>query len=775
MENSSRRNPYIIGRPINEQELFFGRKPVFRFIEDNLKQGMQAILLRGERRIGKSSLLKQIPNFVTLEEFVFVLFDLEYHNSEPLSSVLQSLATDIIGCLNSLKLDSNQIKLPTIADLEKNINIFNEQFLHQVYKALGSKKLALLLDEFDISTTGNSDSAFETFFSHLSSIINLQEKFFIIVCLGRQSSDMPKLLSLFKEAPSKKIDLLDNEDAKALITQPAKGVLEYSEDAIQAILNLSGGHPYFIQIICFTLFGQARNTENWNVTYEDVESVIDKAIESAEGGLSWLWDGLSIPEKVVISAMSEAQEKRTSEEPFKLLKNHGIQRTKTLKKAENQLAKKGFWNEKKRKVKFELFRMWVVQRHPVYKEVGNLEEIQQPQIKSIYEEATRLYQENNKQKARELYTQILDFNPNNSSSLLALAEGDLEVENFDKAVERYTRAYKINPLHNKEKLLQTREKYAQKLITEGDLEGAKEQYQEVLKIETERLSTKHKLKVVEALLIDGKSHQTIILDNSQESALSLNPTNTKIVYLNSKLTFANSSFLVQKSFILSTIAAILAIASITGVVIYGQSTPCSAGENRELAIFCTADAPINISRGERTLFPTISNTNRNKGIDAYKQGNYSQATKLFAKAVVDGRNDPEVLIYKNNALARDKGSWITLAVVVPMDNADKAQEILRGVAQAQNQFNYNNGLNSKLLEIAIANDGNQNKEQEAGINSQELDKKVVQEKVKKLAQELVKDQEILGVIGHDSSDAMKVAINEYEKAQLAIPPVAAYF
>jgi AAA+ ATPase superfamily predicted ATPase len=105
MENSSRRNPYIIGRPINEQELFFGRKPVFRFIEDNLKQGMQAILLRGERRIGKSSLLKQIPNFVTLEEFVFVLFDLEYHNSEPLSSVLQSLATDIIGCLNSLKLD----------------------------------------------------------------------------------------------------------------------------------------------------------------------------------------------------------------------------------------------------------------------------------------------------------------------------------------------------------------------------------------------------------------------------------------------------------------------------------------------------------------------------------------------------------------------------------------------------------------------------------------------------------------------------------------------
>ncbi|MFM5888886.1 MAG: ABC transporter substrate-binding protein, partial [Dolichospermum sp.] len=37
-----------------------------------------------------------------------------------------------------------------------------------------------------------------------------------------------------------------------------------------------------------------------------------------------------------------------------------------------------------------------------------------------------------------------------------------------------------------------------------------------------------------------------------------------------------------------------------------------------------------------------------------------------------------------------------------------------------------------------------------------------------VAQQLVKDTSILGIIGHNSSDATKEALPEYEKAQLPI-------
>ncbi|MFM6371830.1 MAG: ABC transporter substrate-binding protein, partial [Dolichospermum sp.] len=110
----------------------------------------------------------------------------------------------------------------------------------------------------------------------------------------------------------------------------------------------------------------------------------------------------------------------------------------------------------------------------------------------------------------------------------------------------------------------------------------------------------------------------------------------------------------------------------------------------------------------------------------------------------------EVVIYYNNALARKAGSPFTLAVVVPIGtNSSDAQEILRGVAQAQNQFHDKKGFNGRLLEIVIANDDNKKQAQQ-------------------VAQKLVKDTSILGIIGHNSSDATKEALPEYEKAQLPI-------
>jgi branched-chain amino acid transport system substrate-binding protein len=176
---------------------------------------------------------------------------------------------------------------------------------------------------------------------------------------------------------------------------------------------------------------------------------------------------------------------------------------------------------------------------------------------------------------------------------------------------------------------------------------------------------------------------------------------------------------------------------------------CPTGERKELGVLCVADNS-RISRGNSTFFPEINNIPRDKGIQAFQQGNYQEATTLFQQAVNANRYDPEVLIYYNNSLARQQGSPFTLAVVVSLDkNKTTPVEVLRGVAQAQDQFNRNKGLNRRLLEIVIANDSNK-------------------EKAKEVAQELTKDSSIIGVIGHNSSEATRLALPEYEKAKLAL-------
>ncbi|MFM6347837.1 MAG: tetratricopeptide repeat protein, partial [Dolichospermum sp.] len=105
-----------------------------------------------------------------------------------------------------------------------------------------------------------------------------------------------------------------------------------------------------------------------------------------------------------------------------------------------------------------------------------------------------------------------------------------------------------------------------------------------------------------------------------------------------------------------TFVALTTVVSVFGFGIYQQlSRTCPPGEKKELGVFCVVDNS-KISRGERTLFPNKNNPSRDQGIAALKNGNYQEAAKLFQQAIKANQNDPEVVIYYNNARARQQGS-----------------------------------------------------------------------------------------------------------------------
>jgi ABC-type branched-subunit amino acid transport system substrate-binding protein len=158
-----------------------------------------------------------------------------------------------------------------------------------------------------------------------------------------------------------------------------------------------------------------------------------------------------------------------------------------------------------------------------------------------------------------------------------------------------------------------------------------------------------------------------------------------------------------------------------------------------------------ITSGEKKAFLSSSNFHLDLGTEYFKKGDYKQAIKLFQQAIEGDPTDPVPYIYLNNAKARLKGEPLKLAVVVSIDYYEHAaKEILKGVADAQTQFNNNGGKNGRLIEIVIANDGNQ------------------PPVAKKVAEDLVDDKKILGIIGHHASESSKKALPIYQKKQLAI-------
>ncbi len=174
-------------------------------------------------------------------------------------------------------------------------------------------------------------------------------------------------------------------------------------------------------------------------------------------------------------------------------------------------------------------------------------------------------------------------------------------------------------------------------------------------------------------------------------------------------------------------------------------TPEATGLRQDLYAW----QPDRFTWGQQTFFSGDANVPRDEGIESFRAGDYAAAASSFDRAVSGNRNDPEVLIFHNNARAQQQGSPYTLAVVVPVEGRSKsAEEMLRGVAQAQNQFNEAGGLDGRLLEIVVANDGND------------------AENAVRVAEEIAADDSVLGVIGHNSSDASRAALEVYERAGL---------
>ncbi|MBW4487446.1 MAG: ABC transporter substrate-binding protein [Trichocoleus desertorum ATA4-8-CV12] len=156
-----------------------------------------------------------------------------------------------------------------------------------------------------------------------------------------------------------------------------------------------------------------------------------------------------------------------------------------------------------------------------------------------------------------------------------------------------------------------------------------------------------------------------------------------------------------------------------------------------------------ISLGDNLLVEADATPEKRAGIAAFAKGDFEGAIAQFEASLQKRQNDPETLIYWNNA--RSGKSALRIAVSVPIgSNLNVAQEMLRGVAQAQDEVNQNGGINGVPLQVEIVNDEND------------------PEIVKQVATELVKDQRILAVVGHNASNASLVAAPIYQQGQLVM-------
>ena len=281
-----RYNPYIVGSWVDRAEMFFGRDGEMCQIRRQLGDGDQTnvILLEGNRRTGKTSILKQLEKVDALSGWIPVYCSLQGVNVAA-ADVFRLLARKTYEKLADAGIEtwtwlSDQPKPDSRKDLlDTMMLVFSdghpyetlEVYLAAATEAAEPKGILLMLDEFD-KLQASSPQVPE----NIRHLLQHQPGLGAIIT---GSHPLKRLREeywspLFGFGYRIEVSALPPNEARRLVTEPVEGRLHYLDQACERILGLCAYHPFLIQSLCHEVFEQAATGEDQTITLDTVERAV---------------------------------------------------------------------------------------------------------------------------------------------------------------------------------------------------------------------------------------------------------------------------------------------------------------------------------------------------------------------------------------------------------------------------------------------------------------------------------------------------------------------
>lgn len=290
-----RSNPY--GPTIAQGLRFYGREVECQRISAHLHNQSQntAILLWGQKRIGKTSLVLRLEEQLR-GDFLPVYIDVQGLKDGSTTQFLHQLMISISRVLKENTLDSTpEISVPALNRLRKDPLPYFDTFMALVQEATHKHPLVVILDEFQCLCSLHEETvARPAIFSRLRSYSQHGSGIRFILSGGGLLSQLTgqcDITSLFNIAHDEKLGCLEADAAHQLIKGGLAKVGRIVEYAIQLLLDLTGGHPFYLQLLCSMLYDYALENETM-ITFHAASQCIRAWLDKADASrFQHLWEG----------------------------------------------------------------------------------------------------------------------------------------------------------------------------------------------------------------------------------------------------------------------------------------------------------------------------------------------------------------------------------------------------------------------------------------------------------------------------------------------------
>ncbi len=363
-------NPYVAGDPV-EGNLFVGRGEVIKQLEELwlMRNQLQSVVLYGHRRMGKTSILKNLSNSLGNNiQVVYVNLLNLGAVSEGAGEVLITLSDAISHQLSINPPDDEALLRLPYPTFRRFIQTINQ-------KLKGDQGLIIALDEFErIEELIRANQLSSDFLGFLRGLLQEHPKIAFAFAGLHTLEEMTEdyFNPLFASILPIRIGFFTIGETRELLANPAEDfTLDYTPETLNEIYRLTAGQPYLTQLIGFQLVrhynhqvfeqGQERSSI---FTPEDLTAVIHRSGFFAKGRyyFTGVWNQAAQDtpgQQAILKVLAEDTEGRTVSE---IRRKSGLAveaiapALTTLKRHDVVSETEGKW-----KIIVPLFRQWVLE------------------------------------------------------------------------------------------------------------------------------------------------------------------------------------------------------------------------------------------------------------------------------------------------------------------------------------------------------------------------------------------------------------------------------
>jgi hypothetical protein len=301
-------NPFVFGNPVAETKnnVFTGRRDIVRQIEGYVLRAAQTplLLLHGARRMGKTSILNQLPRLLG-PDFAPAIIDCQNPAvTERPAFLLRHLSRALVDSLRQRGIHLEALPGPELSLWP--FDTFDEWLKRLDYVTPKNMRVLVCLDEYErLQTALNAEwrevllDALRHWLQHRTRLALMFSGTHTLQQLG------PAWTVRFSSARHVRVSFLTRDEVLPLLTKP---ILEfdmtYAPETLDVIFAATNGQPFLTQAVAFELVQFLNEERRREATPTDVENAITRALVSAGAYFANAWSDSGEPSQAILRAIA---------------------------------------------------------------------------------------------------------------------------------------------------------------------------------------------------------------------------------------------------------------------------------------------------------------------------------------------------------------------------------------------------------------------------------------------------------------------------------------